>query len=347
MDKITSLNLANNLSLNYEDVFSHLGNFKNLEKLNLGGNDIAEIPKSIGNISSLTELNLSGNKIVSLPSDFGNLINLKVLNLGSDASGQRKNLIDKFPGFTNLVNMEELDLSGIQMQKMPDFMGKMTRLRVLKMNWCSVIAISEALRNCKQLERLMLNYSMVSEIPDWIGELTELKELDLDANFFGWNVKKIIALPISIVDCKNLEILSLRDQLIKELPDDFCSLTKLKRFDLRNNAIEKLPNDISKLVNLKYLDLKANLLQGLPNSFSDLPKITFLDVSFNQNMNNQLLVDVLSKTTSLRLVDVSYMNMSATNISDLESALPKAKIVSSSLHNLPTPGTSNDEQPKK
>jgi len=346
LDHLSSIDLSNNPTMNFEEVFDQLKQFPELEKLNLAANDIMEIPKTIGNLTHLTSLDLSANAITKLPNSFGNLAGLTYLNLGSGNSTMHTNAITKFNGFDKLVNLETLDMSGISMMKLPPFIKKLTKLRVLRVSWTNLTFLGEELRSCTQLERLIADHCMIPEIPAWIGEFSQLKELNLDANFFGWNVKKIVAIPASITQCTNLEILSLRDHVIKSLPEGFSSLAKLKRLDLRNNAITNLPDDFGKLGALKYLDLKANQLIALPASFSDLPQLRFLDISFNQNLDQAIATEVLSKTRSLQLLDVSYNKWSDTQLAALKNALPHTKVVALTLDKLPTPGTTNDEPPK-
>src|SRR6185503_7314949 len=58
-----------------------IGQLKNLEVIDLGGNYLKTLPAGFCNLIKLKELNLKRNEITVLPDEFGNLKNLTGLDL--------------------------------------------------------------------------------------------------------------------------------------------------------------------------------------------------------------------------------------------------------------------------
>ncbi|MEP7127551.1 MAG: hypothetical protein ABI729_01730, partial [Chitinophagales bacterium] len=72
------------------------------------------------------------------------------------------------------------------------------------------------------------DHNHINKIPDWIGELKALRELHLDADFFSYPVDKINMLPASVGNLKQLEVLSMRDQVVRALPATISRCSHLK-----------------------------------------------------------------------------------------------------------------------
>ncbi|MEQ2268339.1 Leucine-rich repeat-containing protein 40, partial [Xenotaenia resolanae] len=58
-------------------------------------------------------------------------------------------------------------------------------------------------------------------------------------------------------------LLELRDNRIRNIPEEITSLLTLTRLDLTNNDISNLPASLSLLPNLKVLLLEGNPLRGI------------------------------------------------------------------------------------
>ncbi|BFZ15019.1 hypothetical protein BsWGS_18058 [Bradybaena similaris] len=87
-------------------------------------------------------------------------------------------------------------------------------------------------------------------------------------------VKELAALP-------KATHLDLSRNLLKSLPDTFCSLTHIIKLDLSKNSIAELPREFGQLENLQHLDLLGNQLRSLPRSFCQLKKLKWLDLKDN------------------------------------------------------------------
>ncbi|XP_015266490.1 PREDICTED: leucine-rich repeat-containing protein 63 [Gekko japonicus] len=69
---------------------------------------------------------------------------------------------------------------------------------------------------------------------------------------------------------------------LRLFPTEVCDLKKLQILKLRNNPIKSIPEDIKKLTDLRTLVMSFNLLTELPPWLFMLPKLECLDVSYNE-----------------------------------------------------------------
>lgn len=100
---------------NVTDIPEILFYLPNLHTLSLWNNQIKNVPKEIGNLKNLVQLSLQNNQIESLPEEIGNLTKLKVLVL-------RNNPIKTLPKeMKKLFDLEELDIRRTAIEELPDF----------------------------------------------------------------------------------------------------------------------------------------------------------------------------------------------------------------------------------
>ncbi|KAF8019403.1 hypothetical protein BT93_G0165 [Corymbia citriodora subsp. variegata] len=115
---------------------------------------LARIPGSVCGLEALSELAMDDGKFLELPESLGNLRELRRLSLRSCRG------LGKLPEFNSIwedffgYSLEELDISGTGILRLPDSTKKLRRLRVLKMDSC-----------------------FLREFPDYIGDLISLEEI--------------------------------------------------------------------------------------------------------------------------------------------------------------------------
>ena len=142
---IWCLKLGNSLNLagctKIEKLPENLGNVEGLEKLDLSGTTIKELPPSIERLTNLTKLTLSNCKnLVCLPNTIWGL----KLGNSLDLSGCSK--FDNLPeNLGNIEGLEKLDLSETAIKELPSSIEHLTYLAVL------------TLKDCKNLMRLPNN----------------------------------------------------------------------------------------------------------------------------------------------------------------------------------------------
>ena len=193
-----------------------IGNFDNLEFLNLSGNKLpgsipvsisqltaltrlelkncalsGEIPGFIGQLKDLVYLGFDDNKLSgNIPIEMGELPNLKSLSLFNNA------LSGSIPdSLGNLKNITYMDLSNNNLSgKLPSSLGGLTYLNYLRLEDNQLSGpIPPELGQLIQLESLDLRYNHFNgQIPSEFGNLVNLKKLLLDHNFLMGDLPKSI-----------------------------------------------------------------------------------------------------------------------------------------------------------
>ena len=102
---------------------------------------------------------------------------------------------------------------------------------------------------------------------------------------------------------KDLRVIRLCCNQIKELPPTLFMLGNLRSLYLARNHIKRVPNDIGCLKRLRVLDLSANMLQTLPSAIGGCCELRELIL-----MHNQLseVPRELGECSKLKVLDVRY-----------------------------------------
>ncbi|MFT0715456.1 leucine-rich repeat domain-containing protein [Flagellimonas lutimaris] len=95
----------------------------------------------------------------------------------------------EFPvGMENLKNLHTVDLSNNHLEKLPDFIFKLPKLKELKIGANYIYSLPKQIGDLKSLENLDLSYSPnLNEIPEEIAQLKNLKTLNLKTTGFSEN----------------------------------------------------------------------------------------------------------------------------------------------------------------
>jgi Leucine-rich repeat (LRR) protein/GTPase SAR1 family protein len=207
-----------------------------LEHLEIGDNQLEEIPPMISHLASLKILNLAGNKLTQLPECINTLTQLSKLLI-------ERNQIDEFPStIGNATTLTEICVAQNCISELPETFPQLTGLRKLDLS-------------------SNLLYSFGSGFLVWA--LTNLTELNLIKS-------RLPDLPPEIANLCNLVQLNLESNSIESLPPEIGKLTALKRLNLANNKLVTLPNEMESLTKLQYLMLNHNKLEWLPYQLGNL-----------------------------------------------------------------------------
>lgn len=122
-----------------------------------------------------------------------------------------------------------------------------------------------------------------------------LKDLNAKSKPIPWfhtRMNKIIGLSLNlhsnsefsdiIFQLHNLEVLTIKCNNEKKIPDRFDNLPNLKSLTLSWCFLRDLPSSIGKLTHLEFLDISENHnFKRLPSFLNNLPNLTDIDVSGN------------------------------------------------------------------
>ncbi|XP_071950183.1 uncharacterized protein [Antedon mediterranea] len=121
---------------------------------------------------------------------------------------------------------------------------------------------------------LSLKAHFIAQLPEITPLRTTLTYLNLSFNNF-W------VFPGEILYLKQLEVLKMRNNPLKELPQDINRLTKLQTLVVSFCLITSLPLSLYTLP-LQFLDLSHNKISFLPNEIKQLKKLRALNLDGNQ-----------------------------------------------------------------
>ncbi|KAJ0449659.1 putative leucine-rich repeat-containing, plant-type, leucine-rich repeat domain superfamily [Helianthus annuus] len=285
---------------------------KNLESLNLAGNDFhfTQIPSRFGGLASLSYLNLSNAGFSGqIPGELSQLKRLEVLDLSSYISlfihplklenPNLDTLVQNLPKLrclyldnvnissqksdwcqtlsSSLLDLEVLSLSNCQLSgPLDDSLEKLQSLSIIHLALNNLSAtVPDFFANFKNLTVMNLgSCSLIGTFPEKVLQLQSLKILDLSANK---NLKG--SLPDFPMN-GSLQSLVLSDtNFFGGIPVSIGNLKNLSSIDFsRSNFSGKIPESMEKLTQLVSLDLSSNNFIGQIPSFQMCKNLTHVDL---------------------------------------------------------------------
>ncbi|MGJ1430780.1 leucine-rich repeat domain-containing protein [Sphingobacterium spiritivorum] len=185
---------------------------------------------------------------------------IEIFALNKESAPLDKDILDKI--FNLTPHLEELTLHH-NLTKLPEILSPSKKLRILD-----------------------LSRNKLDSIPESIGRFTTLKILKCDYN------EHLKALPSSIVQLSDLELLSLYGTGFEEFPQEIFSLSKLTKLYLAGplqignqvkspKKINSIPDQFAKLPELTDLSIRYTNISTLPASITKLLKLEELSLSGN------------------------------------------------------------------
>lgn len=197
----------------------------NLVHLDIASNYLCSVPNWIRN-NKLTFLNLGVNNLKEIPEWISEFKDLTVLKL------HKNELVDVSP-IKTCTKVKFLNLYLNKMKKIPDFVWQFKDVEFFSWGLTGITHLPPNIGNWKNLTWLSLVANKLQSLPDDICKLTNLKGMRLNKN-------KIEKLPENIGLLKNLEELSLYRNCLKSLPESFAKLN-LKKLNIAYNDFENIP----------------------------------------------------------------------------------------------------------
>lgn len=241
-----------------------IGNLQKLTHLNLSQCNLTTLPAEIGFCSELIEIILMANQIESLPDTLRDCNKLMYLKMS-------------YRSFSSLLDsyMENLISKGqIKSEHVPLVVFELENLRILDLKHTKINNLPE--NNLKNLHELCIDYNYF----DTFGEAS-LKQMSESLKVLTISNNLLKEIPNEIVGLINLEVLDLSFNNIVSFPNKF-NLSKLKELYLNNNSLTNLNRNISLVKNLEKLTLDHNKLTDLTEALYELVNLTYLDLSYNK-----------------------------------------------------------------
>lgn len=263
--------------------FSSLANCTQLQKLNLGGNNlrgdfpinsVADLPKT------LDGLTLQSNYISGIiPLEIGNLSKISMLYLDDNL-------------FTGPI---------------PSTLGQLRNLFVLSLSQNMFSGeIPPSIGNLNQLTELYLQENQLSgNVPTSLAGCQKLVALNLSSNTLSGDISGLMFSKLNQLSW----LLDLsHNQFTDSIPVELGSLINLGSLNLSHNKLTgKIPSTLGACVRLEALRLEGNLLQGsIPQSLGNLKGVKVLD--FSRNNLSGTIPEFLETFTSLQYLNMSFNN---------------------------------------
>lgn len=303
-----------------------------------------------------------------------NVITFELLTLDEYQSTKLKsldlseNFIENMPLniYTNLNNLEDLNLSKNTLTVFDDSLLKVLSKTLLKLNvsYNNVRTVqSVADKNVTKIISLDFSHNNIYSLSKNFFKLVpNLQYLDLSFNRIhslkNYDLKYLSSLKVICVNNNFLTLLHMEmypTTLVElhagynQITEIFYKSSELETLNIRYNNISKIHTDLKKLENLKYLNIGGNILSDFPNI--TLENLKTLDIS-NNNLtyipktltaeNFPLLAELdISNNLIQNLMfysDLKLNSLIANNISTLKTiskdAFAKLKTYSSHCLNL-------------
>jgi len=169
ISELESLIIKDNEVYKIKEIPEELFKLKKLKELTIGDGNrigydkkISIIPTSIGKLSELEKLQLDGNQIKELPNELFQLKKLKELSFNL-------NDIETIPSaIGNLSELELLSIDSNGIKKLPDELFNLKKLKELKLRSNLIEEIPPSIENLTELEKLDLYDNFIKELPDSI-----------------------------------------------------------------------------------------------------------------------------------------------------------------------------------
>ncbi|MNQ60986.1 putative E3 ubiquitin-protein ligase ipaH4.5 [compost metagenome] len=152
--------------------------------------------------------------------------------------------------------LEVLDLTGNDLDRLPDELAEFTRLRII---FCSE--------------------NRFTELPEVLGRCPAL-------TMVGFKANRIATVPAVSLPA-GLRWLILTDNAIEQLPDELGQCTALQKLMLSGNRLRELPASLANCQHLELLRIAANRLEALPDWLLGLPRLAWLAYAGNPFSDEQ------------------------------------------------------------
>ena len=140
-------------------------------------------------------------------------------------------------------------------------------------------------------------------------------------------------LPKEILENPQLKILYLRGNRLKALPDELKRHKDLDVLDMGFNHLKKVPEVLALMPHIKILDMQYNSLDSFDIPLTDIFKLQLLDLSFNYIDN---IPKEIMKLQELRQLDISHNYLSLIDDAIIKIAsLEKLNLYNNNLDEIP------------
>ncbi|XP_058772646.1 probable LRR receptor-like serine/threonine-protein kinase At3g47570 [Vicia villosa] len=312
-----------------------IGSLQKLKKLTVRGNNlIGGVPSSIGNLSLLTGLSVSYNNLEGdIPQEICRLKNLSSLVLFANyLSGTFPLCVYNMSSLT-MISAAQNQFSG---SLPPNMFNNLPNLQdfLIGDNYVSGL-MPTSVANASTLTTLDVGKNnLAGKVPS-LGRLKYLGSINLEINNFGYNSSNDLEFLKSLINCSNLEVVSISynnfggslsgfignlstqlsrlylgyNQIYGKIPLELGNLNSLILLDMGDNHFQgRIPSAIGKFQRLQVLNLGGNNLSGeIPSFIGNLSRLYRLNLG--KNMFEGTIPTSIGNCQNIQILDFSKNNL--------------------------------------
>ncbi|XP_047160899.1 plant intracellular Ras-group-related LRR protein 6-like [Vigna umbellata] len=178
------------------------------------------------------------------------------------------------------------------------------RLQVMDLSGMSLDSLPKPSLDLATISKLDLSNNNLQEIPESLtARLLNMEVLDVRSN-------QLKSLPNSIGCLSKLKVLNVSGNFIEFLPKTIENCRALEELNANFNKLSKLPDTIGfELINLKKLSVNSNKLVFLPSSTSHLTSLKVLDARLNclralpEDLENLINLETLNVSQNFQYLE--------------------------------------------
>jgi Leucine-rich repeat (LRR) protein len=277
----------------------------------------AALPK----FRNLQMLTMEGDFFEILPDTFLQLRNrLTILIIKDNAIAQWEKCFTTLSKFRFLRSLS-LENCQFDEQILPDNIQLLQQVRELSLADSPLKAVPKTIGKLRRLETLDLSSCQLSELPDEIGQLRQLMTLYLGISSDGFP-NQFQSLPKTFFKLKDLQILHLSQNPLKQLPANFERLQNLHTLNLtacatlNPTATLKTLCLMPQLIDLSLSDIP---MRSLPSDIKNWQELERLDIS---HCGLAFLSPNVFKLTNLKTINVRGNDFPQESIDELLKKIP-------------------------
>lgn len=250
-----------------------------------------------------------------------------VINAQKEVSYINQNISVLPYSLQNNKDLEVLDLSKTNIEKLPEWLSKFPNLKSVKLNHTRLknpLNDAQILAECKELIELQWNYGHLAYFPTPLLNCKKLKILHLEGNAVNYIPKNIEYL--------SLTQLNLANNCIDSLPNEIIKMRYLKEINLsfnpalsigynykiiaKNTSIESLilqgctmlPKELGEVKHVKKLDLSFASFNKIPNEIKNLNTVVYLKVYHCKTIEIHEIIEQISSWKKLNCLHIGSPN---------------------------------------
>lgn len=213
------------------------------------------VPPEVARLPKLRSLDLSQNmKLHALHDAVAKLRHLRVLRLGVGPVGRSRLALPAWLG--ELRDLEELDLEGRLLSRLPEALFTLTRLRFLSLRRNELETV-DGIERLTNLELLDLSYNALRDLPPALSRLKKLRELRISCRPSP-KLRDLEGELLELVKLPRLRVLIVANAGLRTFPPVLARFTRLEELSLANNSLKTLPDELAGMTALRRLDLYGN-----------------------------------------------------------------------------------------